>query len=230
MSRNSGQPAISTAVLYPEVGECYSHGWNQMWKHILELALILIINLLISIPASGMSAADEIGGFFGFYLFIFSLAYAVMIVGPVEYGVAYAFLKAVRSEKVEIKDMFEVFKNYVNAVLANILTNLIIGVGFLFFIVPGIIFACKLVFVPYLIVEERMDAVEAIKQSWRKTDGHAMTVFLMGLLAIPIFMLGLVLCGVGVLLSVIWTELAFAAIYYAVCQSARSQKPAVAIS
>jgi hypothetical protein len=187
-----------------------------MWKFILELALVMIIYVLLSIPASGMSVAEDIGGFFGFYVFVFSLAYAIMVVGPVEYGVAYVYLKVVRGEKIDIKDMFDVFHNYANAVLANILTNLIIGVGIVFFIVPGIIFACKLAFVPYLVVDEKMDAIDAIKESWRRTDGYSMAIFLMALLAIPIYIFGLVLCGVGILLSMIWIELAFAAIYYAV--------------
>ena len=40
------------------------------------------------------------------------------------------------------------------------------------FIVPGIIFGCKLAFVSYLVVEQKKEAIEAVKKSWRMTKGH----------------------------------------------------------
>ena len=56
-----------------------------------------------------------------------------------------AVLKAVRREKIEIKDMFSVFeRNYWNAVIAGLIKFLIIGLGICMLIVPGIIFACRL--------------------------------------------------------------------------------------
>ena len=81
---------------------------------------------------------------------------------------------------------------------------------------PGIIFACKLAFVPYLVIDQKMDAVQAIKESWRLTNGYATKVFLIGLLSIPIHILGLICCGVGVIPAAMWVELTFASLYYAV--------------
>ena len=119
--------------------------------------------------------------------------------GPIYYGVSYASLKAVRGEKVEVQDMFEAFKNYWNAILAYIIVGAIIFVGFLLLIVPGIIFACKLAFTPYLIVDKKMEVIEAIRTSWNMTNGHAGEVFLIGLLAIPIVIAGFICLVVGVI-------------------------------
>lgn len=57
-----------------------------------------------------------------------------------------------------------------------------------------------------------MEATEAIRESWRMTTGHSGKIFLMGLLAIPVFMAGMLL-GIGIVLSIMWISLAFAAIY-----------------
>ena len=47
------------------------------------------------------------------------IAYAVFIASPIGMSASWVFLKAVRREKIEIKDMFAVFqRNYWNAVLA----------------------------------------------------------------------------------------------------------------
>lgn len=216
MTQNNEQPVQDLPVVTPEVGSCYNHGWQQMLKYILELLLITIIGIVISIPAGGLSAAEEMEGPNAFFLFIFSLAYLILVLWPIEYGVDFAFLKAARGDKVEVKDMFEVFQNYLNAIFAGLLQAILIGIGIVFCIVPGIIIGCKLAFVPYLIVDRKMEAIEAIKESWRMTTGHAVTVFLIGLLAIPISILGLLCCGVGIIGSIMWVSLAFASLYHSV--------------
>jgi len=209
----AGQPVTKIGV-----GSAYGNGWRQLWKYFLELFLIGLIAFLISLP-SGMGGWFEdivvAGAIFG----LFGLAYGILISGPVDYGVAYAYLKAVRGDKLEIKDMFEAFKNYWNAVLASLLVFVIIVIGLVLLIVPGIIFACKLVFTPYLVVDRKMAVIEAIKESWRMTGGHAWKAFLIGLLAIPIGIAGLICFGVGVIISIMWITLAFASLYHAVAMS-----------
>jgi len=95
---------------------------------------------------------------------------------------------------------------------------LIVLGGLILLIVPGIIFACKLAFVPYLVVDRKLGATDAISTSWRLTNGHAMEVFLIGLLAVPIVIAGLICLIVGVIISAMWIEMAMASLYYAVSE------------
>ena len=157
-------------------------------------------------------------------LVLFVVAYTILIEGPVTFGVSFAYLKAARGDKVEIKDMFEAFKNYLNAVFASLLVGVIVVFGLILLIVPGIIFACKLAFTPYLVVDRKMDAIEAVKTSWRMTDGYAWNVFFIGLLAIPIGIAGLLALGVGIIVSVMWVGLAFASLYHVVSTSTQAPK------
>ena len=213
MAESGEQTPQNSVKLAPGVGSSYSNGWRQMWRYFLELFLIGIIALVISLP-SGLGRFDAEGG--AAILGILAIAYGILIVNPVEFGVAFAYLKAARGDKLEIKDMFEAFRNYWNAVLANLLVSIIVGVGLVLLIVPGIIFACKLAFTPYLVVDRKMGVIEAVKESWRMTGGHAWKVFLIGLLAIPICIAGLICFGVGVIISIMWITLAFASLYHAV--------------
>ena len=212
---NCGATLVTTVKTSPEIGvfSSYGHGWRQLWKHFLELFLIGLIGFAIGIPA-GIDAWDL--GVTGAFLGLFATVYSILIVSPVEYGVSFCNLKAVRGDKLEIKNMFEAFNNYWNAVLAALLVGLIILIGLILLIVPGIIFACKLAFTPYLVVDRKMGVIEAIKGSWNMTDGHAGKVFLIGLLAIPIFIAGLICFGVGVIISILWVNMAFASLYYSV--------------
>ncbi len=216
--------------LNPDVGTCYSYGWKQLMKYFIELLLISIIGFVIAVPLIGLGLWDEVryldnGDFdyehfhYGpgiFFVFIFSFAYSILIVGPVDYGVKYAFYKAAAGEKPDVQHVFDVFKNYMNAVFANLLVSFIVGFGFLMLIIPGIIFACKLAFVPYLIIEKRLDAVEAIRTSWDMTHGHTINIFFLGFLAFFIGILGFLAFFVGIIVAIMWINLAFGVMYYAV--------------
>ncbi len=215
----------STTVFEPGVSSSYGNGWKQLWKYFLELFLIGIIYFVISLPGGmGSWTYNTVYNIWD----LIGMAYGILISGPVGYGVAFAYLKAARGEAPEIKNTFEAFKNYWNAVLAYLLVAVIVIIGFLLLIIPGIIFACKLAFVPYIVVERKMDAISAVKESWQLTSGYAIDVFLIGLLGIPIAIAGLICFGVGVIVSIMWISLATASLYHAVCLKYRisPQRPA----
>ena len=216
----------NSVVLAPGVVSSYKNGWRQLWKYFLELFLIGIIFVIITSPEMWSRSTDaaSVGDVLSdiVLLDIVLFAYGLLIVGPVEYGTLSAYLKAARGDKLEIKDMFAAFRNYWNAVLANLLVDIIVLVGFILLIVPGIVFACKLAFVHYLVVDQKMGVIEAVKGSWRMTNGHAWQVFLIGLLAIPISIAGLICFGVGIIIAMMWVSLAYGSLYHAVSLSAEA--------
>ena len=80
-------------------------------------------------------------------------------------------------------------------------------------IIPGIVFLCRLAFVPYLVVDKGYDAIVAVQESWKMTRGHGWRIFGMALLAIPIVIAGFIALGIGVVFSAMWISMAFAALY-----------------
>lgn len=257
MVQNSEHGVNNPPVLSPSVRVCYKNGWRQMWKHILELLVITIIFSFISFPSlpSKTQNIDSLSDFialipnvltlFGFpcyisvdgsgesmgvrtiILDIFTLAYTLLIFLPIKYGVSFAYLKAARGDQLKVRHMFDVFENYLNAILANLLVVVIFGFGFVLLIVPGIIFACRLAFVSYLVVDRRMQAIEAVKESWRMTRGHVWRILLIGVLAIPIFIGGLICFGVGSIMAIMWIGLASASLYHMVNVSGEMSGPKV---
>ena len=86
----------------------------------------------------------------------------------------------------------------------------------LILIFPGIFLACKFAFVPFLVVDRKLDAIEAIKTSWNMTSGYAMDIFVIYLLSIPIVIAGFICLGVGIIPAVIWSRVTLASMYEAV--------------
>jgi uncharacterized membrane protein len=80
----------------------------------------------------------------------------------------------------------------------------------------GDYFACRLAFVPYLVMDKKLDPIKAVEESWRLTRGYGWRIFGMALLAIPIAILGLVMLVVGIIPAIIWITAAFAGMYHAV--------------
>jgi uncharacterized membrane protein len=190
--------AATPVTLKPGVISAYGNGWNKLWPQFGILLLIWII----------LTAISTAGGYIPYVGFLVGL----FLSGPLNYGVNYAYLKAARGEKAEVQDMFTVFNQYWNVFLANLLVTIIVGVGFILLIVPGIYLSCKLAFVSYLVVDKKMQVTDALKASWNMTNGHGWKVFLIGLLAIPIFIAGIICLGVGVIISMMWFSMAMASL------------------
>lgn len=203
----------------PDASSSYSTGWRVMGTYFMELLVIGIIYSILRGPMGAMQFWDSGFEWYMVPLILFGMLYGLFVAGPIGYGTRLVFLKAVRGERVEIKDMFSVFqRNYWNAVIANVVVAVIVGLGMAMLIVPGIIFACRLAFVPYLVMDKEMDVMEALRVSWNMTRGYGVHIFLMGLMAFLIALGGLLLLVVGVFISIMWIKTSFAAMYYAVEQ------------
>ncbi len=202
-----------------EVGACYSRAWGALKKYPLEVFLVTVVASIVSLPGWALMDAGGEMGRGNDVLSVLGVIYLVLVTRPFKYGAFHAFLKAVRGVRLEVKSMFDFFENYLNVVLANLFVLVIVAIGAALFIIPGVFFACRLSFTPFLVVERKMEAIDAVKESWRLTRGNAWTVFLIALLAIPILVLGLALFGVGIIGAMMWVGLAHSALYDAVVSS-----------
>lgn len=186
----------------PSASEAYAQAWDVLKRCFLELLLLAIVWALLSAP-SGWFRESLVG-----------TAYHVLVLGPVGFGGMYAFLRAVRGGTPEIGDLFVAFRgDYVQVVLASLLMGILISIGFVLLVIPGFIAIVRLAWVPYLVTDEHLDAVGAVRESWERTRGHGWTIFGIFLLAIPIVLIGLVLLVVGVIPALMLAQLASAALY-----------------
>lgn len=105
---------------------------------------------------------------------------------------------------------------------AQILAALIIVAGFILLVVPGIIAAVGLGFVPYAVIDRGAGPIEALKQSWHITTGHKWQLFLFGLVLLGINVLGLLALVIGVVVTVPVTWLAITHAYRTLAAQAGS--------
>ena len=134
------------------------------------------------------------------------------------------FVQAVRKTKPDFEYLIKGFtENYLNIILANLLVFALVILGFIALIIPGIIIGCRLMFVSYLVMDKKLDPIEAVEKSWKLTRGHAWKIFFMGFVSIFIFIFGLCMLIVGIFPAMIWISGSFASLYESVLRE--KEKP-----
>jgi len=204
----------------PTISESIGNGWYVMKKYFLWLLLVVVICSLFN--SSGQFSYitnhkfPEMYGFAAFASFVALLIF--FLIRPViTYGSSLIYLECVRDKNPDLKNLFIGFqRNYINIVLAHLLNIIIVGFGLVLLIIPGIIFACRLAFIPYLVMDKGLDPVKAVEESWRLTKGYGWTIFGMGIMSIFIIILGLICLIVGIFPALIIIEASFASLYQAV--------------
>ena len=204
----------------PGTGRALAYGWHRMKANALHLFLATVIIVVVEIPMQGNSM--EFGGdpLQAFYALLF-FAYALLFHPIIDYGADLIFLQGTRGDEVQIKRIFDGFQNYVNIILASLLVFGLVIIGLFVFIVPGIYVACRLAFVSYLVMDEGLDPVAAVEASWRLSKGHALKIFLLGLLCTLLFIGGLILLLVGIFPAIMWAKSSFAAMYLSISQDTK---------
>jgi uncharacterized membrane protein len=239
--------------LVPGFGNSFSTGWRVMMDNFLRLLLVIIILAVLSAPFKMFNLKFDVSdlhnfpmgfghyiehhmnylpvlgtlGMFALFFGFLSMLYAFLVKPVFEYGGDMIFVQAVRKIKPDFEYLIKGFmENYLHIVLANLLVFALVILGLFALIIPGIIIACRLAFVSYIIMDKKLDPIEAVELSWKLTKGHGWQIFFMGFVSIFIVIFGLLMIIVGIFPALIWINSSFASLYESTLRE--KEKPAVA--
>ena len=126
----------------------------------------------------------------------------LVIAGPMRGGYELAMLRMVRGDRsVVFGDLFAGFSKFVKLMLTMLLGALLLAVGIMLCVVPGIILGVGLWPAYLLVMEDDLGPVEALKGAWALTDGYKMELFILGLANTLLLFVGLLACCVGVFVA-----------------------------
>jgi uncharacterized membrane protein len=164
-------------------------------------------------------------GMLGVFLGLIALAYTFLAAPVIKYGGNMIFVQAVRKIKPDFELLIKGFwENYLYIILANLLVVALVVLGCFALIIPGIIIGCRLVFVSYIVMDKKLDPIEAVELSWKLTRGHGWRIFAMGLASFFIIIFGLCLFLIGIFPAMMWISCSFATLYQSVLLE--KEKPA----
>ena len=229
--------------LVPGFGNSFGTGWKVMMDNFLRLFLVIIVLAIVVAPfkifSFDFSPPNSHGapwnwdwnqdgnwdhiiglaslGLFAAYFALLAMLYAFLIAPVFEYGANMIFVQAVRKIKPGFEYLIKGFmENYLHIVLANLLVFALVVLGLFALIIPGIIIGCRLAFVSYIIMDKKLDPIEAVELSWKLTKGHGWKIFFMGFVSIFIVIFGLIMFIVGIFPAIIWVCSSFASLYESV--------------
>ena len=179
-----------------DVGDCLGRGWNLLTSNFWPaVGITFLASLLMTVPI---------------------INYAVIA------GLFHYFLKLRRGEKGVLEDIFAGFsERFLHLFLAGLIGHLLMSVGFLFCILPGIYLAVCWQFSLPLVLEKKMDFWDAMELSRKMVAKHWFSVFF--LMVVAFFfcqLLGILAFVIGVYITLPWAFAAMACAYYMIFEPA----------
>ena len=157
--------------------------FQNLWM--MGLAVCLLIGLLESAATTILPAIG-----------------ALIVIGPLEYGQAYIFLKQARDRQpVQLGDMFRGFQDdFGGTVLIGFLSQLFVALWSLLFLIPGIVKSYAYSMAYYVKLDHPDYGWKAcIDESRRLMNGHKWEKFVLDLSFLGWILVGVLCLGVGTL-------------------------------
>ncbi|MEE2031681.1 DUF2189 domain-containing protein [Rhodococcus chondri] len=189
------------------VGDAISYGWRKFSQNPGVWLIFMVIAFVIQAVLNGLFngfdfsfSMDGTDNVFTVWSLVGSIVTAV-----VGYLIQAAFVRGALSEVDGQKPALGTFLQ-VGAVGAVIVAGLLVGiataVGLILCIVPGLVVAFLTWWTMQFVVDRNQDAITAIKSSYKAVTSNAGTLLLLALALIGINIVGALLCGLGLLVSI----------------------------
>jgi len=187
-----------------------SFGWNAFKERIGFFIILIIVSAVIcAIPYALQGAvaknAPALAALFGIIASVVN-----MVVGM---GWVAVTLRIVDGQDASLENLIDPLPNLVSYVIASIICGVIIGIGFVLLILPGIYLAIRLAPVSFVVVDTGAGPIAALSRAWDITRGKELNLFLFALVAVVINFVGMLIFGIGLLATMPITALAYAYIY-----------------
>ncbi|OBG83520.1 hypothetical protein A5733_12815 [Mycobacterium sp. NS-7484] len=197
------------------MGDAFSWAWNKFSKHPAEVLVPTLVFGLIYVVLQVVfrmieAPFTEVEGEDGSYSFSMGgagilVSLIVMLVGVVIGAViqsAYigGMLDIANGTPVTIGSFFRP-RNVGNVVVASVVSSVIIGIGVVLCVIPGIIASIMLMFTTVAVLDRNLSGIEAVKASFELSKANFGPVALTWLVVLVVGLVGTLLCGIGLLVA-----------------------------
>ncbi len=203
----------TTPVPRFRIGEAISFGWSAFWRNIGPLALFAVITFLVgALLASPQFIAPET---FDDPAPIFALNLLNFLVNSlIAIGWLKITLDIVDHRPVSANGVLDAYRLFLPYVIGAILYTLMVTIGFILLIVPGIVLVLTFTYYGYAIVDRRSDGpIAGLRRSAEITKGERWHLLGLGIVLILLNLVGLLVLIVGVLVTAGISSIAWAYVY-----------------
>ncbi len=189
------------------VGSALRYGWHRFranpWTWIGAIVIAAIIQSVLN-SLFGNRSAFRVDTF-GQSLWTISWIIGSIVTTVVGYLINAALVRGalheVDGQRPSLGSFFR-FTNVGNVILASILVGVLTAIGLILLVIPGLIVAFLSWWTLQFVIDRDDSAVEGLRASFRAISAQAGPVFLLALALIGINILGAILIGLGLLISI----------------------------
>lgn len=176
------------------ITETISQAWDVMKSQLWVLVGLIIGYVIISFTIGLFSSFTSLMGIAVYLVNI--------LVGCLFYlGYTRNVFQALDGEEPQFSAYGQESRKVFRFFLANILYSVIVFIGTLFLILPGIYLAIRLQFYLAYIVDEDCGIIDSLKRSWEITGDAIMPLLLLFLTMLGLLILGCILLGIGIFIA-----------------------------
>lgn len=207
-------------------GAALRFGWETFKRRPWFLTGALLLGFVLLMLTNVIKAGPDSGAFLRTIItFLVSLGLSTLV----DMGLT-AFTLHAHDDvaQVSLRDLWhpQSFWNYLGV---SVLTGIIVFVGLILLIVPGIIVMLVYAFVKYLVIDRDLGTIEAMKESARITRGHRLELLLFFLALVGLNILGLLALVVGLFVTIPVSMLAIVHAYRMLASHAGTDASAISV-
>lgn len=223
-----------------DVADIFKCAWAYTKKHFMWVAIIMFLSYMVTafpnsyynmsylsaLMASGGHLTEEqwvdrlvednpvyvLKMFLGILVASIIAGFIRVYLELVNYRV---LMSAIETDNVDLTAALKgAFKGYWFFWIVSLVQGILITMGLLFCLLPGIFLSIRLLFVPILAAHKpELTFSEVFSRSWSMTEGHFFELLLLGVVVLLLNFFGFCLCCVGVIPTMIITYFMFAETY-----------------
>jgi hypothetical protein len=219
---SEGKPVVYDADYPVDILGWLGKGFQAFQQHIgaclLAALIFLFLNFVIQVPSivgsllgEGAVHTDDAAGVLAMIglnlvLQLFTMVISALFTSVLYGGFFHFCLQIVRGGAVSALDVLIGFRErLVQLVLLSVVSSVLIGIGIVFCILPGIYLAVSYMFASILVIDQKMNFWEAMETSRKAVTSRWFLMFLFILAGGVVLIAGALFCGVGLLVTLpVW--------------------------
>jgi hypothetical protein len=183
-------------------GDAIGYGWTKFKQFPGRLILLAIIPAVLGsiVQVVLRLAVGNSGGFFGLIASLLLSVVGFVVIQALSYGVLREVLGVTAGREPTLEDAVN-FDRFGTYLLTAILVGIIVAVGFVLLVIPGLIAMFLLWFSTYFALDKGTSPTESIKLSFDLVRKNVAVMLLLALMSIGVILLGFIVCCVGIVVA-----------------------------
>ncbi|MBD1933734.1 MULTISPECIES: glycerophosphoryl diester phosphodiesterase membrane domain-containing protein [Cyanophyceae] len=199
---STGLESILQKSYTVKISEYIGSGWETFKKNPAGFVGFTFVFFLINVAIAKVSQSVTLEGFI-----------SLLISAPLNAGFLIVAFKLLKNRATTFGDFFRGFNNYLPLFLVSLVSSVVISIGLLLLLIPGVYLAVAYIFALPLVLEKKMNFWDGMEFSRKLISKHWFSFFGFAFVLVLLNLAGVLLLGVGLLVTIPLSVCAIAAAY-----------------